>query len=227
VLAVADPVFSSDDPRVTAPRLPHKSTSVLAPHLARLFFAGEIDTLSAMTPPARRVILRGFEANRRRMEAMHLGDFALLHFSTHALIDDRVPEFSRIALSLVGPNGDPEDGFIRPYHLGEFRLNGSVVVLSACGTALGKQVLGEGIAGFSGSLFHAGASQLVLTLAEIDAEASSDFFSEVYRQYLGKRPASMEHALTLARTAMSHSSRWSDPYYWASIIVIGRPAGLP
>jgi CHAT domain-containing protein len=34
----------------------------------------------------------------------------------------------------------------------------------------------------------------------------------------------MEHSITLARRTMIHSRRFSDPYYWASFIVIGRPA---
>jgi len=96
------------------------------------------------------------------------------------------------------------------------------VVLSACDTALGKQVLGEGLMGFSSSLLYAGGSQLVLALTKIDAEASSQFLSDVYRYYLPGNN-SMEHSITLARRTMAHSGRFSDPYYWASFVVIGRP----
>ncbi|HET9166986.1 MAG TPA: CHAT domain-containing protein, partial [Candidatus Angelobacter sp.] len=89
--------------------------------------------------------------------------------------------------------------------------------------ALGKQVLGEGLMGFSSSLLYAGGSQLVLTLTEVDGEASSRFLRDVYRQYLPGNN-SMEHSITIARRAMARSHRFSDPYYWASFIVIGRPA---
>jgi len=71
----------------------------------------------------------------------------VVHLSTHALIDDRTPELSRLALSLVDESGRPLNGFLRPYQLAGLRLPGSIVVLSACDTALGKQVLGEGMAG--------------------------------------------------------------------------------
>jgi len=97
------------------------------------------------------------------------------------------------------------------------------VVLSACDTALGKQVLGEGLAGLSSSLFYAGAAQLVLTLTQVDAEASSYFLSEVYRSFLPGN-ASMETSVSLARQKLARSRRFSDPYYWASFIVIGQPA---
>jgi CHAT domain-containing protein len=103
-------------------------------------------------------------------------------------------------------------------------MNGSVVVLSACDTALGKQVLGEGLAGLASSLFYAGAAQLVLSLVKVDAGPSAQFFAEVYRELLGARPVSMERALTRARQKLAQSQRWQDPYYWAAFVVVGRPA---
>jgi CHAT domain-containing protein len=102
-------------------------------------------------------------------------------------------------------------------------MKGSVVVLSACDTALGKKVLGEGMMGFTSSLFSAGASQLVLTITEVDAQASSFFLSDVYNHFLGWNRTSMEHALTLARQSLLKSDHWSDPYYWASYVVVGMP----
>ena len=97
------------------------------------------------------------------------------------------------------------------------------MVLSACDTALGKQVSGEGLAGLTTSLFSAGAAQLVLTLSEIDAEASSEFLGGAYRNIFGVRKMAVEHAITQARQTMARSPRWSDPYYWASFVVYGRP----
>ena len=99
-------------------------------------------------------------------------------------------------------------------------------MLSACDTALGKEVLGEGLAGLTASLFHAGASQLLLTLTEIDAEGSSEFLSKVYGNFFSPAQVSMEHSLTLARRALARSERWSDPYYWASFVLYGRPYPL-
>src|SRR5262249_28226838 len=117
----------------------------------------------------------------------------------------------------------PVSVFLLPYQLADLRMKSSVVVLSACDTALGKKVLGEGMMGFASSLFSAGASQLVLTIAEVDAQASSVFLSDAYSHLLGPDRASMEHALTLARQSFLKSDRWSDPYYWASFVVVGMP----
>lgn len=222
VLAVADPVYSADDPRVVIQR--SSSPPAGDPGLARLPFVEDLKTIASLIPSSRFLFLQGFRANPATLRQVRIEDFGIVHFSTHAVIDERAPELSRVVLSLVDSGGRPIDGFLRPPQFAQLPLNGSTVVLSSCETALGKLVIGEGLRGFSHSLFEAGASQLVLSLAKTDAVASSAFFSEFYRHVLGRRSASVEHALTLARRHLSTTSTWSDPYYWAAFTVIGRPS---
>lgn len=181
VLLVADPVYSSRDPRAPA----NSKKWEVSSNLSRLPFGAEIDDIGPLVPASKRVILRGFDASPSVLASIKLGEFALLHFSAHAIMDDNTPELSRIALSVIDHLGHPADGNLRPYQLARWRLDGSVVALSACDTALGRQMPGEGFLGFTSSLFSAGAAQLVLTLTEVDAEGSSQFFSRVYRDYLG------------------------------------------
>lgn len=226
ILAIADPVFSLDDTRVSA-EARQRYAGARTPALARLPFMTDLQTISHLVPEQRRLILEGFDANPAVLRKLPLQDFGVLHFSTHAVIDDQIPELSRVALSMIDRSGRPIDGFLHPHQLADLHLAGSTVVLSACDTALGKLLMGEGLVGLTSSLFHAGAAQLVLSLAEVDAQASSQFFSETYRQVLARRPVSMERALTLARRALAGSGRWSDPYYWASFVVIGRPSEYP
>ena len=223
VLAMVDPVYSSTDPRVPNG---HQGGSLIRSEipLDRLPFTFEVKTIESLVAANRRKIFRGFEASRATLSKLHLRDFGLLHISTHALIDDRTPELSRLVLSMVDHRGRPVDGALEPYQLAQFHLDDSTIVLSACDTALGKQVLGEGLAGMTSSLLYAGGAQLVLTLTEIDAEASSRFLSGVYQRFL-PGSVSMEHSLRLTRQAMAQDRQFSDPYYWASFIVVGRPAG--
>jgi CHAT domain-containing protein len=223
VLAIADPVFSLEDARVPATAR-KRFAGARTPDLARIPFMADIRAISRLVPESRRRILQGFDANPARIRELPLDQFGILHFSTHAIIDDRIPELSGIALSMVDRSGRPIDGFLHPHQLADWRLGGSVVVLSACDTGLGKLLMGEGLVGLSSSLFHAGAAQLVLSLAEVDADASAEFFSDVYRHVLARRPVPMERALTLARQEMARSDRWSDPYYWSTFVAIGRPS---
>lgn len=220
-LALTDPVFSARDSRVH--RILSSAVQSGSEPFSRLPFSKEIDTIRALVPPDRRQILHSFDASRQKLGELRVRDFAMVLFSTHAVIDDQVPELSRIIVSLVNANGKPVDGVLRPYQFSGLQLNGATVVLSACRTALGKRISGEGLAGFSSALFGAGAAQLVLTLTEVEAEASSEFLSRTYQHFLRGNGAGIEHALTLARREMASNPNWSDPYYWASFVVTGRP----
>ncbi len=220
VLALYDPIFSTDDPR--APSGLRKRKELPHEHFARLPFHEELKTIAQFVPRGRYDFLGGADANIPALQRMPLEQYSIVHFSTHAVINDEIPELSRLALSVVDHRRRPVSGFLLPYQLADLHMNGSVVVLSACDTALGKKVLGEGMMGFASSLFSAGASQLVLTIAEVDAQASSVFLSDTYRHFLGNQ-TSIEHALTLARQSFLRSDRWSDPYYWASYVIVGMP----
>ena len=222
VLALYDPIFAADDPR--APSELRNRRDVVAEHFARLPFNDELKTISRLVPRSRYDFLGGADANAEALRRLLMERYALIHFSTHAVIDDDIPELSRIALSVVDRQHRRVSGFLFPYQLAELRMNNTVVVLSACDTALGKRVLGEGMMGFASSLFSAGASQLVLTITAVDAQASSFLLSSVYSHFLSRHGTSMEHALTLARQSFLRSDRWSDPYYWASYVVMGMPA---
>jgi CHAT domain-containing protein/tetratricopeptide (TPR) repeat protein len=224
ILALYDPIFSADDPR--APSELRKRKDPPNEHFARLPFNEELKTIATIVPRARYDFLRGADANTQALQKLPLERYGILHFSTHAVINDEIPELSRIALSVVDRQGRPGSGFLFPYQLADLRMKGTVVVLSACDTALGKKVLGEGMMGFASSLFSAGASQLVLTIAKVDAQASSFFLSDAYSHFLGGNRTSMEHALTLARQSFLRSDRWSDPYYWASYVLVGMPTPL-
>jgi CHAT domain-containing protein/Tfp pilus assembly protein PilF len=221
VLALYDPIFAPDDPR--APSELRKKKDLAGEHFARLPFNDELKTISRLVPRSRYDFLGGADANTEALQGLSLERYAVVHFSTHAVIDDDIPELSRIALSVIDHQDRRVSGFLFPSQLADLRMNDTVVVLSACDTALGKKVQGEGLMSFSSGLFSAGASQLVLTIAEVDAQASSFFFSHVYTHFLGRNGTSMEHALTLARRSFLRSDRWSDPYYWASYVVVGMP----
>jgi CHAT domain-containing protein len=221
VLALYDPIFTPDDPRASSEL--RKRKDLADERFARLPFNEELKTIAHFVSRRRYDFMGGADANTQALERLPLERYGIVHFSTHAIINDEIPELSRIALSIVDRQSHPVSGFLFPYQLADLRMKGSVVVLSACDTALGKKVLGEGMMGFTSSLFSAGASQLVLTITEVDAQASSFFLSDVYSHFLGWNRTSMEHALTLARQSLLKSDHWSDPYYWASYVVVGMP----
>src|SRR5207237_1019980 len=78
----------------------------------------------------------------------------ILHFATHGLIDEIRPERSALALT-ASPPGD--DGLLQTREIYALPLHADLVTLSACQTALGRNVTGEGMIGLSRAFFYAGA----------------------------------------------------------------------
>jgi CHAT domain-containing protein len=69
-----------------------------------------------------------------------------------------------------------------------WKLNCDLVVLSACETALGKKSSGDGLLGFTQAFLSRGARSLVLSLWQVDDEATALLMVRFYQNLLGKRP---------------------------------------
>ncbi len=67
---------------------------------------------------------------------------------------------------------------------------------------------------------YAGASRVVASLWKVDDQATSQLMSRFYEGILKKSlPAAA--ALQQAQLAMSKTSRWQDPYFWAGFVLQG------
>ena len=162
----------------------------------------------------------GFDASREKLESTDLSHYSILHLATHGILNTKDPENSGFVLSLVDPNGKPQNGFITMKDV--YRLHAPVVlvVISACRTGLGKEVKGEGLIGLTRGFMHAGASSVVSTLWRVDDEATAELMKRFYQNMLqgGMTPAA---ALREAQKTIRQDPRWSSPYYWAAFTLQG------
>jgi CHAT domain-containing protein len=99
-------------------------------------------------------------------------------------------------------------------------LSADLVVLSACQTALGKDIQGEGLVSLTRAFMYAGAPRVVASLWKVDDVATAELMKRFYRGVLreGLGPAA---ALRAAQLEMSRDSRWAAPYYWAGFVMQG------
>lgn len=161
-----------------------------------------------------------FAANRNAVISPELSQYRIVHFATHALVNNQHPELSGIVLSLVEKNGRPVDGFLRLNEIYGLNLPAELVVLSACQTALGKEIKGEGLIGLTRGFMYAGASRVVASLWKVDDEATAVFMKFFYGEMLkGGQPAGS--SLREAQMAMSRQTRWRAPYFWAAFELQG------
>ncbi|HXG65541.1 MAG TPA: CHAT domain-containing tetratricopeptide repeat protein [Blastocatellia bacterium] len=162
----------------------------------------------------------GFQANRAAAMSAELSRYRIVHFATHGLIHSDDPALSGIVLSLVNEQGEAQNGFLRLHDIYNLNLAAELVVLSACDTALGKQVRGEGLVGLVRGFMYAGAARVLASLWKVDDVATAELMKRFYRGMLaeGKRPAA---ALRAAQLEMAQQKRWQSPYYWAAFSLQG------
>ena len=123
-------------------------------------------------------------------------------------------------LSLYDAAGRPRDGLLRARDLHRLRLSADLVVLSACRTALGQEIRGEGLVGLADGFFAAGANHLVVSLWDVDDRATTELMTRFYRHLLlgGRSPAA---ALRHAQRELREQAEWRSPAYWAAFVAVG------
>lgn len=143
-----------------------------------------------------------------------------LHFATHAQLDERYPEYSSLILAR-SPSGQ-EDGYLRVQEIFGLKLSADLVVLSACQTALGKEVTGEGLIGLTRAFFYAGAPSLVVSLWNVIDAPTPDLMLDLYTQMdsLHDKSRSLQKAKL---DLISRRPRYAHPSFWAPFILIGEP----
>jgi len=189
--------------------------------LSRLMFSREeADAIADLVPARSLLKATGFQASRTKALSGELGAYRIVHFATHGLLNSEYPELSGLALSLVDENGKAQDGFLRMHEIYNLRLPADLVVLSACQTALGKEIKGEGLVGLTRGFMYAGAERVVASLWQVDDLATAELMKRFYQAMLkdGLRPA---EALRAAQIEMSKQKHWSAPYYWAGFVIQG------
>jgi CHAT domain-containing protein len=164
--------------------------------------------------------MTGFDANRDAVFDTDLSQYRYVHFATHGLIDSRYPMLSALALSRYGRDGKPRDALLRLANIYDLRLNADLLVLSACETALGREIRGEGLVGLAQGFLYAGARSLVVSLWRVPDRATSELMSRFYR-YLFEEELSPADALRRAKLSVASERRWRDPYFWAAMMLVG------
>jgi CHAT domain-containing protein len=233
---LADAVFEGSDPRVTSRRA--HPTSLVKDDAAtrgvdfanvawarkgfsRLPFSREeANAITALADASQVFRAVDFKASRATALGGALSGHRIVHIATHGVLDTERPSLSGLILSLVDEHGARQNGYLRLADIYNMRLDADLVVLSACQTALGKQIKGEGLIGLTRAFMYAGASRVVASLWEVSDLATAELMKKFYRGVLTERlpPAA---ALRAAQLELARDPRWASPYYWAGFIFQG------
>ena len=240
VAVLADAVFEIDDPRIRGANergvpamLPDESNKSklhqafrdagsVGGQIPRLLASrDEASSIIALTPAGTTLNALGFEANRATATSSELSQYRIVHFATHAILNNQSPDLSGIVLSLFDQRAKPQDGFLRLHDIYNLHLSADLVVLSACNTALGRDVRGEGLVGLTRGFMHAGASSVVASLWKVDDDATAELMKNFYT-FMLQEGLSPSDALRRAQLEMLERRQWREPYYWAAFVIQGR-----
>jgi CHAT domain-containing protein/tetratricopeptide (TPR) repeat protein len=213
LLAVGNPLMTGRQQSATRDVTDVEAVGMLKP----LPFTGvELHALVRLYGGSAR-LLEGRNATETALRHTDLSSFSIVHFATHGLIDERQPERSGLVLTAQPPS---DDGILQVREVYGLRLRDALVTLSACDTALGANVRGEGINGLTRAFFYAGADAVVASLWSVNDRSTSEFMVEFYRALAAG--ASVAAALQQTKQHFLHrDGPFRAPYYWAAFIVVG------
>jgi CHAT domain-containing protein/tetratricopeptide (TPR) repeat protein len=143
----------------------------------------------------------------------------ILHFATHAFSDLENPALSYILLA-PPPSGPDRFDYLFLKEVADLPLTGvDLVTLSACQTAAGKSVPGEGMESFSHAFLAADVPSVVTSLWSVSDRTTADFMVRFYRRL--SEGVSKAEALRDAKLDFLHSANASHPAYWAAFLLDG------
>src|SRR5262245_21453134 len=182
----------------------------------------EVKGLGRLYGAGRSKIYVGPDAREDR--AKHeAGEFRILHFATHGVMNDAAPMYSHLVLARGDKN---EDGLLEAWELMQMDLHADLVVLSACETARGRFGAGEGVIGLSWAMFVAGVPATVVSQWKVESASARDLMLGFHHQLRAppgtrKAPATKAEALRQAALKLMKNPGTSHPFYWASFVLVG------
>lgn len=196
-LGIADPEL--DDDTTNQPPLPHARAEVR--HACRLVGGSSR-------------VVTGAAATETAVRRMLSDPFDVVHFATHAEVDSADPARTTI---LLGGGDSIQDGHLSIAEVSDLQLNEPIVVLSACRSAVGVILQGEGVLGLTRAFFEGGARTVVGNLWSVDDRDASVLVDRFYRHLVSG--SSVADALAEAQREL-----WADgepTRAWAGLVVLG------
>jgi CHAT domain-containing protein/Tfp pilus assembly protein PilF len=152
----------------------------------------------------------------------NLYNYKVLHLATHAVVNDKNDELSFIAF--YPSTGNTQDHLLYSEEIANLPLNKTnLVILSACETAAGNLVKGEGVMSLSRAFAYGGCANVITSLWNAN-DFSTAYLTNRVHVYLNKN-YSIDQALRQSKldylNDKSINPRLKNPFYWSHLIFIG------
>jgi CHAT domain-containing protein len=164
----------------------------------------EVEAVAARFPGA-----RALHDGAATGAALHTADGAdVLHIACHAQFRNDSPRFSALHLA---------DGAFTVRDAARLRLNGGLVTLSACETAISAVMPGDELIGLTHAFISAGAARVLASLWAVQDEAAAGFMPRFYERLRAEGQPAQALRATQIETLASHP----HPYFWSAFTLHG------
>ena len=228
VVVFADPVYSNKDLRVTSANNEDKDLAssqlalVRGGDFRRLpFSALEADAIGKFDTTVETTIFEGFAATKTRLFQEEAAQADILHLASHAIAHSTSPQLSGLILSQVDESGGTVDGFVGLQEIGSLGNRASLIVLSACESAIGKEILGEGMISLARGFMRNGTKNVIASQWRVPDKSTSQLMLTFYQNLLG-HGESVNQSLRNAQLEIRSNPQWQEPFYWAGFSLWGK-----
>lgn len=159
-------------------------------------------------------VREGEAASERSLKSASLHDVAVLHLAAHARADAAFPDRSAVFLA---PGDTGEDGWLQPREIAALSLQGRLVVLSACESAGGSVLSGEGPLSLARAFFAGGAGTVVATRWAVRDDDAAFLMERFYKALHEGEGA----AGAWRRARHDAIDRGLPVSAWAAVVVLG------
>jgi CHAT domain-containing protein len=148
------------------------------------------------------------------------GDFSIIHFAGHAIMNPEYPMLSH--LLFAADKLDPARGILYSRDLfGHHFRSTRLAVLASCETALGRTSHAEGVESLARPFLAAGVPAVIGSLWKVDDSATADFFARFYLHLKRKFDVGGALQATQVDALAQGSGRLADPLTWGAFELIG------
>jgi CHAT domain-containing protein/tetratricopeptide (TPR) repeat protein len=165
------------------------------------------------------VAINGADATEFTVRSLSRRRTSIVHFATHAIVDDRTSARAAILLRASGF----DDGALEAHEIAALRLPVDLVVLAGCSTASGRIFAAEGVQGLVRPLLDAGARGVIASQWPVNDESAFRIVQWFYSE-LATGVTSAEALRGAQRHARVAGLPIAD---WASWSYVGDPNARP
>ena len=190
----------------------------------------EVEAIARLYPRAG--LYLGSEATETVAKALGK-DIDILHFATHVALDDHFPMSSALVLASETGGGRGDNGLLQVWEIfRDVRLDAELVVLSACQSALGQELQGEGLIGLTRAFQFAGARSVAASLWSVADQVTARLMVTFHEEVM--RGSDLDAALRAAQVEFLGSPLAieagaggqveldaSAPWFWAAFQLYG------